>query len=232
MVRPYSCVTVQRSHSARDASIPREPWQKPSCSILKLRSVPHRAIARREAFKMVLLIVTVPPRLIAALLVMSLHASICAVVYCNWCCSTPHIAQPNPSLTTTPWLIPTWLWRNESAAVFASYKHAICIEFLPTLQNPSIVCRMLCPSPKLPNAQPAALCLVSSCRPQGQPLPPFRWRIIRAASHLLGVVLFLAGFWVRVKGYENYRRAVEERAVCGTINRVGGPSRRGWYVAL
>jgi hypothetical protein len=63
----------------------------------------------------------------------------------------------------------------------------------------------------------ATVCAVATIgAAKSKPLAPWRRRIVTASSCLGKVVLVLLGFWVNVKGWDNYLDASKHGTVCPT----------------
>ena len=60
----------------------------------------------------------------------------------------------------------------------------------------------------------AILCTIATVgAPQGKPLSPWRRKIVLGSRWLGKLVVLLLGFWVTVKGWENYTNAVKHGTV-------------------
>jgi hypothetical protein len=66
----------------------------------------------------------------------------------------------------------------------------------------------------------AMLCAVATIgAPKDKPFAPWRRRIVRASRHLGKLVVILLGFWVTVKGWDNYEEAVKNGTVRASAAR-------------
>jgi hypothetical protein len=60
----------------------------------------------------------------------------------------------------------------------------------------------------------AVLCAIATIgAAKHEPLSPWRRRLVRLSRHLGRVVVWLLGFWVTVKGWENYEEAAKSGVV-------------------